>query len=55
MRAYKSFLEWDIMTGPPLVRAAERLLNPVLGKSLVVYLSLQKSFLRGITTGAIKG
>lgn len=38
VRAYKSFLEWDIMTGPPLVRAVERLLNPVLGKSLVVYL-----------------
>jgi SAM-dependent methyltransferase len=37
VRAYKSFLEWDIMTGPPLVRAAERLLNPVLGKSVVVY------------------
>lgn len=39
VRAYKSFLEWDIMTGPPLVRAAETMLNPVLGKSLVVYLT----------------
>jgi SAM-dependent methyltransferase len=39
VRAYKSFLEWDIMTGPPLVRATERMLNPVLGKSLVVYLA----------------
>jgi SAM-dependent methyltransferase len=38
VRAYKSFLEWDIMTGPPLVRLTESLLNPVLGKSLVVYL-----------------
>jgi hypothetical protein len=38
VRAYKAFLEWDIMTAPPLVRAAEKLLNPVLGKSLVVYL-----------------
>jgi SAM-dependent methyltransferase len=38
VRAYKSFLEWDITTGPPLVRATERMLNPVLGKSLVVYL-----------------
>ena len=38
VRAYKSFLEWDIMTGPPLVRATETLLNPVLGKSLVVYM-----------------
>jgi SAM-dependent methyltransferase len=39
VRAYKGFLEWDITTGPPLVRAAERLLNPVMGKSLVVYLA----------------
>jgi SAM-dependent methyltransferase len=38
VKAYKSFLEWDIMTGPPLVRLTERVLNPVLGKSLVVYL-----------------
>lgn len=38
VRAYKSFLEWDIMTGPRLVRLAERALNPILGKSLVVYL-----------------
>jgi SAM-dependent methyltransferase len=37
VRRYRSFLEWDIMTGPPLVRQAERLLNPVLGKSLIVY------------------
>ncbi|SDH13600.1 multiple sugar transport system permease protein [Lentzea fradiae] len=28
---------------------------PALVPSLVVHLSLQKSFLRGITTGAIKG
>jgi len=39
VRAYKSFLEWDIMTGPPLVRLTERALNPVLGKSLVLYLA----------------
>jgi SAM-dependent methyltransferase len=38
VRAYKAFLEWDIMKGPRLVRLAERALNPVLGKSLVVYL-----------------
>jgi SAM-dependent methyltransferase len=39
VKAYRSFLEWDIMTGPPLVRLSERILNPVLGKSLIVYLS----------------
>jgi SAM-dependent methyltransferase len=38
VKAYKSFLEWDIMTGPRTVRLAERALNPVLGKSLIVYL-----------------
>ncbi len=39
VKAYKSFLEWDIIAGPPLVRLTERMLNPVLGKSLVVYLT----------------
>lgn len=39
VKAYRSFLEWDIMNGPPLVRTTERLLNPVLGKSLIVYLA----------------
>lgn len=38
VRAYRGFLEWDIRTAQPLVRAAERLLDPALGKSLVVYL-----------------
>lgn len=39
VRAYRRFLEWDIMTAPRLVRGAERLLNPVWGKSLVLYLT----------------
>ncbi len=39
VKAYRSFLEWDIMTAPPLVRTAEKLLNPLLGKSLIVYLT----------------
>jgi SAM-dependent methyltransferase len=38
VRAYRSFLEWDILTGPPLVRRAERMLDPMMGKSLVLYL-----------------
>ncbi len=37
-RAYHRLLVWDIMRQPALTRAAERALNPVLGKSLVVYL-----------------
>jgi SAM-dependent methyltransferase len=35
--AYHRLLVWDIMRGPPLTRVAERTLNPVVGKSLVVY------------------
>jgi ubiquinone/menaquinone biosynthesis C-methylase UbiE len=37
-RAYHQFLVWDIMKRPRLTRWTERALNPVLGKSLVVYL-----------------
>jgi SAM-dependent methyltransferase len=36
-RAYHRLLVWDIMKQPVLTRTAERALNPVLGKSLVVY------------------
>ena len=36
-RAYHRLLVWDIMNRPPLTRAAERMLSPVIGKSLVVY------------------
>lgn len=34
---YRRFLEWDIMTAPRSTRFAERVLSPVLGKSLIVY------------------
>lgn len=37
VRAYHRLLVWDITAGSPLTRVPERLLNPVLGKSLVVY------------------
>jgi len=37
VRAYRRFLEWDIVAAPRSTRLADRLLNPVLGKSLVVY------------------
>ena len=45
-------LRSDDMVGTGIVLAGALL---ALVPSLVVYLSLQKSFLRGITTGAIKG
>jgi hypothetical protein len=31
-------LVWDMMARPWLTQTAERLLNPILGKSLVLYL-----------------
>ncbi|MFO7709269.1 MAG: methyltransferase domain-containing protein [Desulfobacterales bacterium] len=34
---YHRFLTWDMMKKPRLTRLLERLLNPVLGKSLVAY------------------
>jgi SAM-dependent methyltransferase len=38
VKAYHRFLVWDITKAPFVTRIADRLLNPVLGKSLVVYL-----------------
>jgi SAM-dependent methyltransferase len=36
-RTYNRLLVWDIMSAPWLTRTAEKVLNPVMGKSLVVY------------------
>lgn len=36
-RPMHRLLEWDIMTQPMVTKVADRVLNPVLGKSLVVY------------------
>jgi SAM-dependent methyltransferase len=36
-RAYHRLLVWDIMAAPRVTRLADRALNPVIGKSLVVY------------------
>lgn len=35
--AYHRVLVWDIMRAPRLTRTADRLLNPVIGKSVVLY------------------
>ncbi|MBN2398531.1 MAG: methyltransferase domain-containing protein [Deltaproteobacteria bacterium] len=35
---YKRFLEWDIMKHPPLTRGLDRMLNPLIAKSIVFYL-----------------
>jgi SAM-dependent methyltransferase len=37
VRAYHRLLVWDIMRAPWLTRRAERALNPLIGKSLVLY------------------
>ncbi|MCE1178201.1 MAG: class I SAM-dependent methyltransferase [Micrococcales bacterium] len=37
VKAYHRLLVWDIMKAPRLTRTAERVLNPVLGKSVVLY------------------
>jgi hypothetical protein len=37
VKAYKKFLEWDIVSSPALTRVLEKLLAPLLGKSFIVY------------------
>lgn len=37
VRVYRKFLEWDLLQRPWLTRALEWLLNPVMGKSVVMY------------------
>ena len=37
VRAYHRFLVWDLMRAPRLTRLLDRLLNPLMGKSLVLY------------------
>jgi hypothetical protein len=36
---YHRLLTWDIMAKPKITRRLDRWLNPILGKSLVLYLS----------------
>jgi SAM-dependent methyltransferase len=37
VRQYHRLLTWDMMQRPPVTRATERLLDPLLGKSVVLY------------------
>lgn len=37
LAAYHKLLVWDLMRKPLLTRALEKLLNPILGKSIVLY------------------
>nr|WP_212763527.1 class I SAM-dependent methyltransferase [Gordonia araii] len=38
VRGYHQLLVWDMMKAPALTRTAERMLNPVIGKSVILYL-----------------
>jgi SAM-dependent methyltransferase len=38
VRAYRKFLEWDIIRRPPLIARIDRVLNPLIGKSMILYL-----------------
>jgi ubiquinone/menaquinone biosynthesis C-methylase UbiE len=37
VRQYHRLLVWDLMERPPLTRVLEKLMNPVMGKSVVMY------------------
>lgn len=51
VRAYHRLLVWDLTKRPWITRTAERLLDPVLGKSLVVYAD-KPSVAQGRSAGA---
>jgi SAM-dependent methyltransferase len=38
VKAYRKFLEWDIIRHPPLTAFMDRILNPLIGKSIIFYL-----------------
>jgi SAM-dependent methyltransferase len=38
VRAYRKFLEWEIIRRPPLTALMDRILNPLIGKSIIFYL-----------------
>jgi SAM-dependent methyltransferase len=48
VKLYNKVLVWDIAKAPALTRVTERLLNPVLGKSLVVYATKPRAAGRAI-------
>ena len=42
VNAYRRFLEWDISAHPPVTRGLDHVLNPMMGKSWVLYLEKPK-------------
>ena len=52
VKAYTKLLEWDIMSRPAATRITEKALNPILGKSLVVYATKPVARSGRVGTGA---
>jgi SAM-dependent methyltransferase len=38
VKAYRKLLEWDIIRHPPLTAVIDQILNPLIGKSMILYL-----------------
>jgi SAM-dependent methyltransferase len=51
-RAYHRMLVWDIMRAPAVTRLADRALNPLIGKSVVVYAVRQPARVAAAPVGA---
>jgi len=43
IKLYHKLLVWDLMQRPWLTRTLEALLNPIMGKSIVMYFNKPKS------------
>ena len=43
VQAYHKLLVWDMMSAPALTRVGEQVLNPVIGKSVALYLRKPES------------
>ncbi len=48
VKAYHQILVWDIVKGPFVTRTADRVLSPLIGKSLVVYLTKPAAAVSGM-------
>ena len=49
IKAYHRLLVWDLMEKPWLTRTVEKTLNPLMGKSVVMYFSKPKTALREVS------
>jgi SAM-dependent methyltransferase len=49
VKAYHQVLVWDIVKAPLVTRTADRVLSPLIGKSLVVYLTKPETKVSGLS------